>query len=443
MRTFLHLLANTLVATTTNNFIWFGVTFWVFLETKSVFATSLIAGIFLVNTSLSSIWFGSVVDHRRKKTAMLLSSLVSLVLYGVGLAVYATQPESTFTRTDSVALWGVVLALMAGVTAGNLRSIALSTAVTFLVDAERRDKANGMVGTATGISFAITSVASGLVLGQLGMLWVLIAAVALTLAALVHLLFVRVEEREIAHTDKAGGGVDFRGTLRIIRSITGLLALILFTTFNNFLGGVFMALMDAYGLSLVSVEVWGLLWGGLSLGFIIGGLYVAKFGLGINPLRGLFRANIAMWIVCIFFTIQPSIWLLAVGCLVWMALIPFVEATEQTIIQKVVPFERQGRVFGVAQSIEQAASPVSAFAIGPLAQFVFIPFMTSGAGVELIGDWFGVGPGRGIALVFVVAGIAGLIVTLIAMRSSAYRRLAEQFRESGASEVGVKHASPH
>jgi len=45
-------------------------------------------------------------------------------------------------------------------------------------------------------------------------------------------------------------------------------ALILFATFNNFLGGVFMSLMDAYGLSLVSVQVWGALWGiwGLLLG---------------------------------------------------------------------------------------------------------------------------------------------------------------------------------
>ena len=35
-----------------------------------------------------------------------------------------------------------------------------------------------------------------------------------------------------------------------------------------------MSLMDAYGLSLVSVQVWGALWGGLGLGFIVGGLYI-------------------------------------------------------------------------------------------------------------------------------------------------------------------------
>jgi MFS transporter, DHA3 family, multidrug efflux protein len=433
MHTFWQLLANTAVATTTNNFIWFAVTFWVYLETQSVFATSLIAGIFLVNTSFSSFWFGSLVDHYRKKTVMWASSAASLVLFAVGLAIHARTPEASFTQVDSVALWLLVLASMTGVTAGNLRAIALSTSVTFLVPEERRDKANGMIGTATGFSFAVTSVASGLVLGQLGMQWVLLIAVALTLAVLVHLLLVKVDEPELVHAAQQAPRVDIRGTLIVVKAIPGLLALILFSTFNNFLGGVYMALMDAYGLSLVSVEVWGFLWGGLSFGFIIGGLYVSKYGLGANPLRGLFRANLVMWTVSMLFTVQPSIWLLGGGALIWMALIPYVEATEQTIIQKVVPFERQGRVFGIAQSIEQAAAPISAFLIGPVAQFVFIPFMTDGAGARLIGGWFGTGQGRGIALVFIVVGVLGLTMTALAMRSRGYRLLAERYG-SGADE---------
>jgi MFS transporter, DHA3 family, multidrug efflux protein len=48
--------------------------------------------------------------------------------------------------------------------------------------------------------------------------------------------------------------IDLRGTLRIVRGVPGLLALIGFSCLNNFLGGTFMALMDAYGLSLMSVR---------------------------------------------------------------------------------------------------------------------------------------------------------------------------------------------
>jgi DHA3 family multidrug efflux protein-like MFS transporter len=100
-----------------------------------------------------------------------------------------------------------------------------------------------------------------------------------------------------------------------------------------------------------------------------------------------------------------------------------VEAAEQTIIQKAIPPERQGRVFGFAQSIEQAASPVTAFMIGPIAQYIFIPFMTTGAGVELIGDWFGTGMARGLALLFTVTGIIGFIFTILAMQTRSYKNL--------------------
>src|SRR5690606_13909225 len=115
-----------------------------------------------------------------------------------------------------------------------------------------------------------------------------------------------------------------------------------------------------------------------------------------------------IWSVSAVFTIQSSILLLGAGCFIWLFLGPYAEAAEQTTLQKVVPFARQGRVFGLAQSVEQAASPLMAFLIGPLTQFVFMPFMTTGAGAAAIGGWYGIGPERGIAMVFSIAGIAGV-----------------------------------
>jgi DHA3 family multidrug efflux protein-like MFS transporter len=256
---------------------------------------------------------------------------------------------------------------------------------------------------------------------------VLVFAVGLTALTIIHLWTVAIPEQPAADAEAHTDTIDIPGTIRAIRLVPGLFGLIFFHTFNNFLGGVFMALMDAYGLLLVSVQVWGALWGFLSLGFIVGGLVVARVGLGKSPLRTLFLGNIVMWSICIVFTIQSSIVLLTAGMFIWLCLIPAVEAAEQTILQKVIPPERQGRVFGFAQSIEQAASPITAFMIGPIAQFVFIPLMTTGAGVDLIGGWFGTGTDRGIALLFTVAGLLGLVVTLLAMRSYTYRVLSQSY----------------
>ena len=87
-----------------------------------------------------------------------------------------------------------------------------------------------------------------------------------------------------------------------------------------------------------------------------------------------------------------------------MCIIPVVEASEQTVIQKVVPFRTQGRVFGFAQAFEAAAAPVTAFLIAPIAQFWIIPYMNSDAGQQTWGWLLGDGEARGIALVFFFSG---------------------------------------
>lgn len=433
LHAFYHLLSNTLVTSVINFTLWFAITFYVYLETKSVFAVSLIAGVYLVATAATGIWFGSLVDHHKKKTMMIASNSVSLLFYIAAFAIYQSVDPSTFKDPASIHLWALVLTVMFGVIAGNIRGIAMPTLVTILIPEEKRDKANGLVGTASGVSFLVTSVISGLLVAAGGMFYALLLAIFILVVAMIHLFVLTVPEKGITHVEGAPGKVDLKGTYKIVRGVPGLVALILFSTFNNFLGGVFMALMDAYGLSLVSVQMWGILWGVLSTGFIIGGLVIAKTGLGKNPVRALLLGNVVMWVVSIIFPLQASIILLAGGMFIYMLLAPFIEASEQTILQKVVPFERQGRVFGFAQSVEQSASPLTAFIIGPIAQFIFIPFMTDGWGAEKIGSWFGTGPDRGMAVVFIITAVIGLTATILAFRSKQYKLLSKRYLSGNKS----------
>lgn len=73
----------------------------------------------------------------------------------------------------------------------------------------------------------------------------------------------------------------------------------------------------------------------------MGGLVVAKRGLGESLLQTLFLANIVMWSIATGFTIQASVVSLAVGMFIYPCLIPVVEAAEQTILQAVILLERQ------------------------------------------------------------------------------------------------------
>ena len=426
-RVFRQLLANTLMTGVTGTFLWFALTFWVYLETRSVVATGVIGGAFSISSAVLGPFFGTYVDRHRKHTAFLLTTAISITCFLVATTVFVAVDSAQLLRLTSPWFWVLALSTLLGSVAGQMRGIVLSTCVTLLVPDSQRDKANGMVGTVTGVTFAITSVFSGLVIGSVGMGWAYYGALVLTAVALAHMVTISIDEPEPQPAEAGPDrpwAVDVRGAVDAIRAVPGLRMLILLAACNNLLAGVFMSLMDAYGLELVSVEAWGLLWGFISLAFIAGGVLVARYGVGSIPLRAVVAGNLVNWMICSVFAIRSSIVLLAVGMVVWLSLIPVIEAAEQTILQRAIPYERQGRVFGFAQLVENAASPLTAFLMAPLAESVFMPFMTDGHGARWIGDWFGTGPDRGIALMFTVAGILGVAATVRAWTSRSYRRLA-------------------
>ena len=427
---FMRLLANTLVTGVTSSFVWFALTFWVYLETRSVVATAVVGAAFSLSAAVVGPAYGTYVDAHRKHQAMVLSTAVSAVCFSIATVMFlAIDAESLLSLTNPV-FWALVAVTLLGSVAGQMRGIALSTTVTLLVPEDRRDRANGMVGTVTGISFALTSVFSGLVIGWLGMGWALYGALALTVAALAHLVTIKVDEPEPTPSEDGASRIDVSAALEAIRAVPGLWMLILLAAFNNLLAGVFMSLMDAYGLSLVSVQAWGILFGFVSLAFIAGGLVVAKVGLGSKPLRVILIGNIVNWTSCVLFPLWDSIVPVVIGMTVWLALIPAVEAAEQTVLQRAIPFERQGRVFGFAQLVENAAAPLTALAMGPLAESVFMPSMTDGWMADRLGGWFGTGPARGLALMFVLAGLIGIVVSLVALASRSYRLLSVQSVEA-------------
>src|SRR4026209_2376262 len=121
-RTFYQVLVNTLLVSVINFTVWFAITFYVYLQTRSVFATGVVAGIFLVLAALTGIWFGSLVDHHRKKTMLQVSAVVSFLFYAAALVVYQVTPRESFTDPTSVGLWTLIVLSMVGVISGNIRT---------------------------------------------------------------------------------------------------------------------------------------------------------------------------------------------------------------------------------------------------------------------------------------------------------------------------------
>src|ERR671912_2565794 len=78
-RTFRRLLVNSLVSGVTSSFLWFALTFWVYLETRSVVVTGVIAGAFSISAAILGPAFGAYVDRHRKQPSMVLATTITTV----------------------------------------------------------------------------------------------------------------------------------------------------------------------------------------------------------------------------------------------------------------------------------------------------------------------------------------------------------------------------
>jgi DHA3 family multidrug efflux protein-like MFS transporter len=134
------------------------------------------------------------------------------------------------------------------------------------------------------------------------------------------------------------------------------------------------------------------------------------------------------------FTLREWAWLYIAGIWFYLVLVPVVEAAEQTVIQQVVPLQRQGRVFGFAMAFESAAAPITAFLVAPVAQVWIIPYARSAEGAAQLEPWLGEGISRGIALVFLVAGIIMIAAGLLAFLAPVYRRMSASYAQASAEE---------
>lgn len=444
-RTFGGILVNTALANVTTSYLWFSITFWIYDETRNVIATGVIGGAFMLLIALTSISFGTFVDRYRKLGVMRFAGCFTLVMFSLSAVVFFLTPTEAMLDLRQPWFWIFSIIALVGAVVENMRNVALSTIVTILIDPDKRPNANGYVGMVQGLAFIVTSVFSGLSVGLLGMGPTVVIAIVLTAAVFVHLLFLRMPEEVRPAATDAHGGFDLRGSWLAVAAIPGLFALIIFSTFNNFVGGVYMALMDPYGIELFTVQWWGVWFALGATGFLVGGALIGRFGLGRNPLRTMLLAVMLMGALGALFTIREWGWLFIVGIWLYMMLVPAIEAAEQTIIQRVVPLERQGRVFGFAGAFEAAAAPITAFLVAPIAEAWIIPFARGERGARALEPLLGTGDARGIALIFLAAGCIMVVAALAALFTPVYRTVSSVYAEQAARDAeqrAVKDAAP-
>jgi hypothetical protein len=273
----------------------------------------------------------------------------------------------------------------------------------------------------------VSPASAGALVGIIQIQGVILIDFATFLFAVLTLLIIRVPRPEATAEGQAGQGSLLREAAygwTYITARPGLLGLLVFFAATNFTSGIVGVLFTPLVLGFSTPAVLGSLLSIGGVGFLIGSLTMSAWG-GPKPrVYGILGFSILQGIVLFAAGLPPRVVILAVAAFFYFFSLPVVNGCSQAIWQSKVAPDVQGRVFAVRRMIAWSSLPLAYLVAGPLADRVFEPLLAVGGPLAAsVGQFIGVGPGRGIGFLYMVLGLISLLAVVVALLYPRLRRV--------------------
>jgi MFS transporter, DHA3 family, macrolide efflux protein len=399
MKTFISIWFAQLISLTGSGITSFALGVWIFQQTGSVTQYALILLCATLPTILLAPFVGTLVDRWDRRICMILGDA------GAGCS---TLIIVLLLLSHQLAVWHIFLAVTASSIFMSFQWPAFSAATTLLVSREHLGRASGMVQLADATSQIISPALAGILLITIQILGAITIDFATFLLSLVTLLYVRFP-RPINTTEKVVGKSSLIkeasfGWIYICKR-PGLMALLLFFAASNFLAGIVSVLVTPFALAFTSVNMLGNILSCGGCGMLLGSILMSIFGTVKRPIYAILIFTFLSGFPILFAGLKPSVPVFLLTSFLYFFSIPILTSCSQVIWQTKVAPEIQGRVFAVRRAITTAALPLAYGVAGPLTDKMFEPLLAvDGPLAGSIGRIVGVGPGHGIAFLFVIMG---------------------------------------
>lgn len=392
----------------------FGLGVWVFQTTGSVTQLTLISFFASVPFLAISPLAGALVDRWNLRWTMILGDLGGAL---------ATLAYVLLLSAGRLQIWHIYI--IASVTAmfGAFQFPAFSVATTLIVPKQQLGRASGMVPLAQGIAQLIGPLLAGLLVALIGLPGVILIDFGTCLFAICTLLLVWIPRRPAGTRSAQPPALahEIMFGWRYIFARPGLLSLLLLFATSNFMMATVVVLAKPLILAFTTPAVLGVILSCAGVGVLAGSLAMGIWGGPRRRVNGVLGSFLLSGICMIMSGLAPSAWLIGAAAFLFTLGTPITAGCSQAIWQTKVPAEVQGRVFATRSMIAMSSLPLAFLVVGPLAEYVFEPLMANGGRLAgSLGRLIGVGPGRGIALMFM---LFGLLMLLLVLAGTLYPRL--------------------
>lgn len=383
---------------------------YVYQKTGSVTSFTLIEFTALAPMALLSPFAGALTDRWDKpRTLVATDMLSSLVLLCLAWCL----------RTGEAPLWQIGLASAAMSTLSAFQWPAFSSLTTMLVPPAQIGRAAGATELARGIAQIFAPVIAGIVMvsAPIGALLVIDSGTYLFSALLMFIIAgarcdgAPPERGPSASTLLQGIAAGWRYLL----NAPELLVLTGFFAFINVALGIVEICITPLVLSIASpAALGGVLWvGGISM--LLGGLLMSMWRGPLDPMRLVLFVTLVQGALLMVAGAIPALVIMTLLAFLYLFCFSISMATSHAMWLRFVPASMQGSVLGLRRAMESAALPLAALVAGPIVELVFDPLTGDGHLVGVLGGAFGVGRGRGLALMYATLGALTVLVSAVTL----------------------------
>lgn len=433
MRVFTTVWFGQMVSAFGSNLTAFAIGVWVYRRTESATLFSLLSLIVLLPGLLIAPLAGAIADRWDRRKVMLMSD--------VG-ASFGTLAIALLLYYDSLAVWHVVLAVTAISVFGTFQWPAFSAATTLLVPKEHLGRASGMTQFGQAAATIFAPLAAGFLYVVVRLHGIILIDYATFLFSVLTLFIVRFPRPEVSEEGKKARGSIWREGLYgwgFIKQRPGLLGLLLFFAAINFTSGIGNVMLGPLVLSFAGTAQLGTIITVLGFGMMGGSILMSVWGGPKRRVHGILAFGMLQGVALMVGGMGPSALLVGAAGFLLAFVTPIISGSSQVIWQTKTPPDVQGRVFATRSMIGQLSLPLAYLLAGPLADKLFQP-LVEGPLARTVGGVIGTGQGRGIGLLFIVAGCLPVLAGIAAYAYPRVRRVEDELPDHVAEPKPAAHA---
>ena len=405
----------------------FAIPVWIYLTTGSLVDFALFVALSIMPGVVIAPLAGAIVDRSSRRSMMILGNCMAGVTQLVLGALFWTGTLEIWHIYPLTACLSIALIF---------QRLGFTTALPQLVPKEYMGHAAGVVQMVIGTAQFTAPLLAVALLSSIGLGGILVVDVASFFLVLGALLLIRFPDT-MAHSPREPLSKEIAQGLRMSIGNRHLrAAMIYFASLNVMLAALLLSITPLV-LSFSTLTVAGQISFVGGLGGALGGMVIALWG---GPkrrrMRGVMLATLGLSVFAVITGLQPSAWVVGIGAFGLWGCLSIVNGTFLTIIHTKVPQRFHGRVQSLNQMVSWSTLPIGMAVVAPLGERLLNPLLVPGGALApTVGSVIGVGPGRGVALMYIVLGLGIAVHVLISMRTRVLSRFDDEMPDAPADDL--------